>query len=65
MGEGGITVCAHTALQLGNLGQSGILPACAQQVAQSAAVDAPVSALVEELEGFAVVCGCLVGVIHC
>ena len=59
------TVGAHTALEVCDLGQCGVLSAGAQQVAQRAAVDAPVAALVEELEGFAVVGGGLVVVIHC
>lgn len=61
----GRTVCANAALEVGNLSERRVLPTCAQQVAQRAAVDTAVAALVEELEGFAVVCGGLVAVIHC
>lgn len=60
----GLTVVTNSPLQIRNLSQRRILPAGAQQVAQSAAVNAPVAPLVEELEGFAVVCGGLVVVIH-
>lgn len=60
-----LTVCADAALQVGNLGQRGVLSAGAQQVAQRSAVNAAVAALVEELEGFAVVGRGLVAVIHC
>jgi len=60
-----LTVCADTTLQIANLGERGVLPAGAQQVAQGALFDAAVAALVEELEGFAVVGGGLVVVIHC
>ena len=59
------TVGTHTTLEIANLGEGGILPARAQQVAQRAAVHAAVAALVEELEGFAVVGRGLVVVIHC
>jgi hypothetical protein len=65
IGAGRRTVGAHTALEVCDLSQCGVLSAGAQQVAQRAAVDAPVAALVEELEGFAVVGGGLVVVIHC
>jgi hypothetical protein len=65
IGAQGRTVGAHTALEVCDLSQCGVLSAGAQQVAQRAAVDAPVAALVEELEGFAVVGGGLVVVIHC
>lgn len=50
-----LTVCAEAALEIGNLSERRVLAAGAQQVAQRGAVDAPVAALVEELEGFAVV----------
>jgi hypothetical protein len=58
------TVCADAALEIANLSQRGVLAAGAQQVAERAAVDAAVAALVEELERFAVVCRGLVAVIH-
>jgi hypothetical protein len=60
-----LTVCANAALQVANLSERGVLPACAQQVAERGAVDFAVAALVEELEGFAVVGRGLGGVIHC
>jgi hypothetical protein len=56
------TVCADAALQIRDLSERGVLAAGAQQIAESAAVDAAVAALVEELEGFAVVGGGLLGV---
>lgn len=59
------TVRAYTALEIADLSERGVLPTCAQEVAEGAAVDAPVAALVEELEGFAVVGGGLGVVIHC
>jgi hypothetical protein len=62
---GGRTVVANTTLQVANLSKCRVLSTCAQKVAQCAAVDTAVAALVEELEGFAVVCGGLVAVIHC
>ena len=67
-GEGekeGRTVCADAALKLGDFGEGGTLTAGAEEVAQGASLDAAVAALVEELEGFAVVGGGLVVVIHC
>lgn len=64
-GRGERTIGAYTALQVCDLSQRGVLSACAQQVAQGATVNAPVAALVEELESFAVVGGGLVVVIHC
>lgn len=59
------TVCAYAALEIRNLSERWVLSACAQKIAECAAVNAAVSALVEELECFAVVCGGLVVVIHC
>jgi hypothetical protein len=59
------TVGANTTLQVANLSKGRVLSTCAQEVAQCAAVDTAVAALVEELEGFAVVCGGRVAVIHC
>ena len=64
MGGGGRTIRADAALEVCNLCQRGVLPAGAEEVAQGAAVDAAVAALVEELEGFAVVGRGLVAVIH-
>ena len=58
------TVVANTALQVANLSKCRVLSTCAQKVAQCAAVDTAVAALVEELESFAVVGGGLVAVIH-
>jgi hypothetical protein len=59
------TVGAYTTLQVTNFSKCRVLSTCAQKIAQCAAVDTAVAALVEELEGFAVVCGGLVTVIHC
>lgn len=59
------TVSAYAALEVRDLSQSRVLSACAQQVAEGAAVNTPIAALVEELERFAVVGGGLVVVIHC
>lgn len=61
----GRTVCAYAALKVGDLSECWVLAACAQEVAEGGAVDASISALVEELECLAVVCGGLGGVIHC
>jgi hypothetical protein len=58
------TVSAYTALEIRDLSECRVLSACAQQVAEGTAVDAPVAALVEELECFAVVGGGLMVVIH-
>ena len=58
------TVCANTTLQIGNLSQCRVLSTCAEKVAQCAAVDTAVAALVKELESFAVVGGGLIIVIH-
>lgn len=60
------TVCAHAPLQIRNLRQRRILPARPEEISQGGAIHAAVAALVEELEGFAVVGGGLLGVrIHC
>ena len=59
------TVCTNTTLEVGDFSQCRVLATCAEKVAQCAAVDTAVAALVEELESFAVVCGGLVTVIHC
>lgn len=61
----GRTVCANAALQIRNLSKCWVLSACSQKIAERAAVNSAVAALVEELESFAVVCGGLVAVIHC
>lgn len=54
------TVCANAALEIRDLSERRVLSTGAQQVAEGRAVDAAVAALVEELEGFAVVGGGLV-----
>jgi hypothetical protein len=58
------TVCANTALEIANLSERRVLATCAQQVAERRAVDAPVAALVEELESLTVVGRSLITVIH-
>jgi hypothetical protein len=58
------TVCANTALEIGNLSQCRVLSTCAEEVTQRTAVDTAVATLVEELESFAVVGGGLMTVIH-
>jgi hypothetical protein len=65
MGIRELTVCAYPSLKIPNLGERRVLSTCAEEVAESCAVNAAVSALVEELEGFAVVGGGLGHVIHC
>ena len=50
------TITPNPLLQLVYLRQRGILPACAEEVAERLEGDAPVAALVEEGEGFFVVC---------
>jgi hypothetical protein len=54
------TVCSNAPLEIGNLSERRVLAAGAEEVAECAALDAPVASLVEELEGFAVVCRGLV-----
>ena len=56
------TVCAHAPLQIRDLRQRRILPARPEEISQGGAIHAAVAALVEELEGFAVVGGGLLGV---
>jgi hypothetical protein len=60
MGERERTVCSDAPLEIGNLSERRVLAAGAEEVAECAALDAPVASLVEELEGFAVVCRGLV-----
>jgi hypothetical protein len=50
-----LTISTNAPLQIANLSQCRVLPTRSQEIAQSAAVYAPVAALVEELECFAVV----------
>jgi hypothetical protein len=59
------TVCAYAPLEVSDLRERGVLSAGAEQVAQCAAVYAPIATLVKELESFAVICGGLSVVIHC
>lgn len=53
--EGLLTVAADRLLQLADLGQCGVLPAGAQEIAEAVEGNAPVSVLVEERERLLVV----------
>lgn len=53
--EGMLTVAADRLLQLADLGQCGVLPAGAQEIAEAVEGDAPVSVLVKERERLLVV----------
>ena len=58
-----LTVSANALLKVADLGEGGVLAACAQEVAQGVDLDTAVTALVEESECLLVVC--CVGLIHC
>lgn len=58
------TIATDRSLQITDFGQRRVLAAGAQEVAERVEGDAAVAALVEEGEGFFVVCGGLVGVRH-
>ena len=58
-----LTVSANALLKVADLGEGGVLAACAQEVAQGVDLDTTVTALVEESESLLVVC--CVGLIHC
>ena len=51
------TIPTHPLLQLLNLGQSGVLPTCAEEVTEGGELHTAVAALVEEGEGFFIVGG--------
>lgn len=51
-----LTVTAHLAFEVFDLGEGGVLAACAEEVAQVGEGDATVTALVEEGEGLLEVC---------
>lgn len=55
----GLTVSTNTMLEVTDLRQRRVLSACAEQVAERFECDASVAALVEQGEGFFVVCRCL------
>lgn len=63
-GEEGRTISADGSLQITDFCERRVLPTGAQEVAESFEGDAAVAALVEEGEGFFVVCGGLVVVRH-
>ena len=56
-----LTVTTGLLLEVADLSEGGVLAAGAEQVAEGVELDAPRAALVEEGEGFLVVCACLRG----